>query len=288
MNIVFTDNGNLLSEVKNFVGNGLTSEERAKVNTAIRNIRGELSEVDRYNWKEKLPEIALKNNLGGVAICIASSIVRQGFESKKIQGWASEILDKWKWADKERIDKSAFRPQGHRTVIWDMAEEFIKMTSNNLEQMKEDKLGNIENREEYQKAVAKMILDSDYDHDVFFEKYTKRYGIVDTQDKKTFSEAVDAFRQDIEDKDFFSAYMRMDNSNSTIFIEAFDDEDFMKAVIKVHGADPNSIRQAVESITERKDETVQFAACLLNETLNSPEYREAFNKGTAKTQERTM
>ncbi len=118
----------LIAETEKFLGKGLTSEERAKVNTAIRNIGKQLSEVDRYNWKEKLPEIA-KNNLGGVAVCLASSIVRQGFESQKLQNWASGILDKWKWADKARIEKSAFRPQGHSTIIWDMAEKFIEMTS---------------------------------------------------------------------------------------------------------------------------------------------------------------
>ena len=275
----------LLAETEKFLGNGLTSEERVKVNTAIRNIGKELSETDRYNWKEKFPEIVKNNNLGCVAVCLASSIVRQDFKSQKLQSWANEILDKWKWADKERIDKSAFRPQGHRTIIWDMAEKFIEMTSTNLEQRKENNFENIESRDEYKKQIAKMILDSDYNAENFFEKYKNRYGVTDTLTKENFSKSVDLFRKDIKDKDFFSAYMRMKNSSSTIFRDAFKGVDFMRAVVKEHGADTETLMDAINIVTDIEKEEPKFTSKLLNETLKTEEYKMAFDKEQNKTAE---
>lgn len=275
----------LLAETEKFLGNGLTSEERVKVNTAIRNIGKELSETDRYNWKEKFPEIVKNNNLGCVAVCLASSIVRQDFKSQKLQSWANEILDKWKWADKERIDKSAFRPQGHRTIIWDMAERFIEMASKNLEQTKENNSEEIESREEYKKQIAKMILNSDYNYESFFEKYKNRYGVIDTLTKDNFSKSVDLFRKDIKDKDFFSAYMGMKNSSNAIFRDTFKGVDFMRAVVKEHGADTETFMDAINIVTDIEKETPEFTSKLLNETLKTEEYKRAFDKEQNKTAE---
>jgi len=277
----------LLAETEKFLGNGLTSEERVKVNTAIRNIGKELSETDRYNWKEKFPEIVKNNNLGCVAVCLASSIVRQDFKSQKLQSWANEILDKWKWAGKERIDKSAFRPQGHRTIIWDMAEKFIEMTSTNLEQTKENNSEKIETSNDYtlwRKDVAKMVLDSDYNATTFFENYNKKYGITDTLDTETFSKFANTFTQDLKDKNFFMAYMDLKNSASPFF-RAFTDIDFMKAVVKEHGTDTATLTDAINIITDIEKETPEFTSKLLNETLNTDEYKRAFDKEQNKTAE---
>lgn len=276
----------LIAETEKFLGSGLTSEERVKVNTAIRNINAQLNEVDRYNWQEKLGEVVKNNNLGGVAVCIASSVVRQDFNSEKLQSWASGILEKWKWADEGRIDKSAFRPNAHRTVIWDIAERFIEMTSKNLEQTKENNSEKIETGNYYtlwRKDVAKMVLDSDYNAATFFENYNKKYGITDTLDTETFSKFANTFTKDLKNKKFFMAYMDLKNSASPFF-RAFTDIDFMKAVVKEHGTDTTTLTDAINIIAGIEKKVPEFVSKLLNETLNTEEYNKAFDKGQNKTE----
>lgn len=64
---------------------------------------------------------------------------------------------------------------------------------------------------------------------------------------------------------------------------------FMKDVIKEHGTDTMAFSQAVSAVTSAEGETPYFMAKLMQDTLNTDEYKEAFEKeqGQSKTTENT-
>ena len=80
------------------------------------------------------------------------------------------------------------------------------------------------------------------------------------------------------------AYMDLKNSASPFF-RAFTDIDFMKAVVKEHGTDTATLTDAINIITNIEKETPEFTSKLLNETLNTDEYKRAFDKEQNKTAE---
>ena len=84
----------------------------------------------------------------------------------------------------------------------------------------------------------------------------------------------------IQNKNFLTAYTESDDKS---------DLDFMKKVISFHGTDIQSIQDAVAAITDYKGETPDFTAKLLQATLKTEEYKQAFEKeqGQGKTQENT-
>ena len=51
---------------------------------------------------------------------------------------------------------------------------------------------------------------------------------------------------------------------------------FMRMVVNCHGTDGNILQSAIETVTEYKDETPIFTAKLLNNTLKTAEYNQAF------------
>ena len=62
---------------------------------------------------------------------------------------------------------------------------------------------------------------------------------------------------------------------------------FMKDVIKEHGTDTMAITQAATAVTFAEGEMTEFTAKLLNGTLQTPEYRKAYEKGQTKTEQYT-
>ena len=89
---------------------------------------------------------------------------------------------------------------------------------------------------------------------------------------------------EIKDKDFFAAYMIAQNHNNGDFTNL----DFMKEVVKAHGANGDILRKAVHAVSNIADQSLEFEVKLLNDTLKTPEYREAFEKKQDKAQDYTM
>ena len=65
------------------------------------------------------------------------------------------------------------------------------------------------------------------------------------------------------------------------------DRDFMREVIKEHKTDTETLISAVEAITIAKRQSPEFMAKLLQGTLQTPEYRNAFEREQSKTAEYT-
>lgn len=62
----------------------------------------------------------------------------------------------------------------------------------------------------------------------------------------------------------------------------------MSDVVSVHGANAKMINEAVLAVTKFKGESTEFSVKLLNDTLKSKQYREAFENEQNKAQEYTM
>lgn len=95
----------------------------------------------------------------------------------------------------------------------------------------------------------------------------------------------------IKSLDFVSAYTTFRNIND---VEEFmniptlsgdGNLDFMKEVVKIHGTNGEILKSAIKSITDFYDESPAFSAKLLNDTLKTNEYKEAFAKKQGKTEE---
>ncbi|MBR3622067.1 MAG: Rpn family recombination-promoting nuclease/putative transposase, partial [Selenomonadaceae bacterium] len=78
----------------------------------------------------------------------------------------------------------------------------------------------------------------------------------------------------IKNQEFYPAYIvkRLD----TDIPESDFDVSFMSDVVSVHGANAKMINEAVLAVTKFKGESTEFSVKLLNDTLKSEQYREAF------------
>ena len=90
----------------------------------------------------------------------------------------------------------------------------------------------------------------------------------------------------IKNQEFYPAYIvkRLD----TDIPESDFDVSFMSDVVSVHGANAKMINEAVLAVTKFKGESTEFSVKLLNDTLKSEQYREAFENEQDKAQEYTM
>ena len=90
----------------------------------------------------------------------------------------------------------------------------------------------------------------------------------------------------IKNQEFYPAYIvkRLD----TDIPESDFDVSFMSDVVSVHGANAKMINEAVLAVTKFKGESTEFSVKLLNDTLKSEQYREAFENEQNKAQEYTM
>ena len=89
----------------------------------------------------------------------------------------------------------------------------------------------------------------------------------------------------IKNQEFYPAYIvkRLD----TDIPESDFDVSFMSDVVSVHGANGKMINEAVLAVTKFKGESTEFSVKLLDATLKSEQYREAFENEQDKTQENT-
>lgn len=109
-----------------------------------------------------------------------------------------------------------------------------------------------------------------------------------------FNDAYKSFY--IKNKDFVSAcernpsfkypevYADVDNGMNGVELHSLE---FMKEVVKAHGTDTQTINDAVNAITEYKQESPRFMAKLLQCTLQTNEYRQSFDAVQGKSQENT-
>lgn len=86
-------------------------------------------------------------------------------------------------------------------------------------------------------------------------------------------------QEEIKNQDFFAAYMCVRNKGD------FDELDFMKEVVKEHGANGDIIQKAVQVVSNIKDQSPEFMSKLLNDTLKTDEYKIAFNREQVKTKD---
>lgn len=100
-------------------------------------------------------------------------------------------------------------------------------------------------------------------------------------DKNKYGEFTEKITNLIIQEDFHTAYTTAINNPS------FNDKDldFMKEVIKIHGADAQKLQFAVQAITNSKGESPIFMSKLLNDALKTDEYKQAFAREQGKTQE---
>ena len=179
--------------------------------------------------------------------------------------------------------------------FFDVDDLYLKCEDNHYEQIdlkkyvdKEfiKKLGNRENRENtivreaFKKDVAKMILETNGDNDLFFEEYQNKYkyGVVDMQEKENFKKSYNLFKEDIEKQDYFSAYMEMKNSASSIFRDSLKNLDFLKAIAKEEAKklyDGCAFRDAADVVVKCEYLTRKEKWELVRNAERSKEYRDA-------------
>ncbi|MBR6298188.1 MAG: hypothetical protein IKR34_02985, partial [Candidatus Gastranaerophilales bacterium] len=86
---------------------------------------------------------------------------------------------------------------------------------------------------------------------------------------------------------FYDAYLLAKANIDTSIANSNIPLEFMKEVIKEYGANAHIINSAVNVAADVENESTEFAAKLLNDTLNSKEYRKAFEEAQGKTEENT-
>lgn len=94
----------------------------------------------------------------------------------------------------------------------------------------------------------------------------------------------------INNKQFNEAYKFYDEYyNDNILQEKNPDKelDFMKEVVKAHGTDTKTLNEAVNAVTDFKNESPAFTAKLMQDTLKTDEYKKAFEAGQGETAENT-
>ena len=131
---------------------------------------------------------------------------------------------------------------------------------------------------EFKKNVAKMILETNGDNDLFFEKYQNKYGFVDMQDKESFKKSYNLFKEDIEKQDYFSAYMGMKNSASIIFRDSLSNLDFLKAIAKEEAKKTCIVfpfKDAADVVAKCEYLTREEKRELISDAEISKEYRDA-------------
>ena len=84
----------------------------------------------------------------------------------------------------------------------------------------------------------------------------------------------------LNEKDFEKSYKTVLKLGGTI-------KSFLSKVIEHFGANQNALHDAVQSVTNVENKSTEYAAKLLNDTLNTPEYRKAFEKTQENTQKKT-
>lgn len=160
-----------------------------------------------------------------------------------------------------------------------------KLSKKNIQLISKEQLQNIN---EFSNEVSKIFSEANGNHKLFFEKYQNKYNEqIDTLTKESFMSSYNVIIDDIANKDFLPLIWRQKNSVSLIFRRALNDENFMKEVVKIHGTDAKIIENAVDVITDIKDESPKFKAKLFNDTLKTDEYKQAFDKEQGKTIENT-
>ncbi len=91
------------------------------------------------------------------------------------------------------------------------------------------------------------------------------------------------YRIDIENKyDLERGYTYLKFRNRDLSVSEIEKR-FMKDIVKTHGTDFEIIKNAVEIVTEQDRLTPPESAKLLNDTLASKEYKQAFEAGQGKT-----
>ena len=64
--------------------------------------------------------------------------------------------------------------------------------------------------------------------------------------------------------------------------------EFMKEIVKIHGADFNVINEAIEAVTKVEYETTEFSVKLLQDIRNTEEYKNASVAEKSKPKDYTM
>lgn len=83
---------------------------------------------------------------------------------------------------------------------------------------------------------------------------------------------------------FFSENINEYKTTSQIDFK-FDPLKFMKEVVKIHGTDGEILKEAIEVVTNTIDESTEFASKLMTDTLNTTEYKQAFEREQNKSKE---
>ena len=97
----------------------------------------------------------------------------------------------------------------------------------------------------------------------------------------------------IENQDFYDAYdfAKKKDIETVHYKDIMEDLDldihFMEEVVKAHGTDTQTLNDAVDAVTVFKGEYSDFTAKLLQDTLNLPEYKKAFEAEQGKPKENT-
>ena len=92
----------------------------------------------------------------------------------------------------------------------------------------------------------------------------------------------DDITNEIKSKNFNTAYNLFCKNESVTDSEK--PLEFMKRVVKCHGTDTRTLQDAVIAVTGEENETQEFTAKLLNDTLKSDEYKNAFEATQEKMQ----
>ena len=88
----------------------------------------------------------------------------------------------------------------------------------------------------------------------------------------------------IENKDFFNAYKNMDFAEN--LSPEYRGRQFINEVIKIHGIDVKSIKDAIETITNIENETTEFSVKLLEYAKDLEKYYRAKKMKQSKSEER--
>lgn len=83
--------------------------------------------------------------------------------------------------------------------------------------------------------------------------------------------------ENIENYKFINAYEIFHSDKKPL--------DFLKEVVKIHGTDIKILNSAIEIVTKYENEVPEFKAKLLNDILNTEEYKQAYNKEYGKSVE---
>ncbi|MBR6299155.1 MAG: nucleotidyl transferase AbiEii/AbiGii toxin family protein, partial [Candidatus Gastranaerophilales bacterium] len=89
----------------------------------------------------------------------------------------------------------------------------------------------------------------------------------------------------IENKDFINAYQSIDFTEN--ISSKYRGQQFIKEVVKIHGADLKAIREAADAVTSIEHETTEFSVRLFENAQKTEEYRRAKETAQVETVENT-